>query len=62
VPRANVVSTAIIAATISNRDLDSGDQPDMKPASELRSSGRVPTLDEAKAAFRAEYVAWKGCG
>jgi hypothetical protein len=27
-----------------------------------KSYGHVPTLDEAKAAFRAEYVAWLGTG
>jgi hypothetical protein len=25
-----------------------------------KSYGRAPTLDEAKAAFRAEYLAWRG--
>jgi hypothetical protein len=80
------MSMAIIAATISNRDLGSGDQAaDMKPATGSRSAwcsgadaglvwgvsfqltrrkgyGRAPTLDEAKAAFKAEYLSWKGGG
>jgi hypothetical protein len=26
-----------------------------------KSYGHAPTLDDAKAAFRAEYLAWKSC-